>query len=43
MPFDENGNFTRLYGKTGWQDDRAANTKFWRPAMTRTPTTLPTP
>ena len=22
MPFDENGNFTRLYGPTGWQDDR---------------------
>ena len=28
MPFDENGNFTRLYGKTGWQDDRDANTKI---------------
>ena len=28
MPYDENGNFTRLYGKTGWQDDRDANTKI---------------
>lgn len=28
MPFDENGNFTRLYGATGWQDDRDANTKI---------------
>ena len=28
MPFDENGNFTRLYGATGWQDDRDANTNI---------------
>ena len=28
MPFDENGNFTRRYGATGWQDDRDANTKI---------------
>lgn len=26
MPFDQNGNFTRLYGPTGWQDDRDSDT-----------------
>lgn len=28
MPFDENGNFTRLYGPTGWQDDRDSDTNI---------------
>ena len=28
MPLDENGNFTRLYGATGWQDDRDNDTKI---------------
>lgn len=28
MPLDENGNFTRLYGPTGWQDDRDRDTKI---------------
>lgn len=28
MPFDENGNYNRLHGPTGWQDDRDANIKI---------------
>lgn len=28
MPFDQNGNYKRLYGPTGWQDDRDAGTKI---------------
>lgn len=28
MPFDQNGNFKRIYGPTGWQDDRDAGTNI---------------